>query len=83
MLQRQVLLGYTTCFRGLDLSVADIQQAILELPKAEFNELLLWLTELEAEAWEKQIEDDSSAGKLDPLISEAMEAKEQGTLLDL
>jgi hypothetical protein len=62
-------------------TVTEIQQAILELPPAEYGRLIAWLRELDWEKWDRQIEADSEAGRLDFLIAEAMEAKEKGELL--
>ena len=61
-------------------TVAEIQQAILELPPTEYGQLISWLRELDWEKWDRQIEADSEAGRLDFLIAEAMEAKEKGEL---
>ena len=65
------------------MSIAEIRQAILELPREEYDELVRWLNELEADEWEKLIERDSLEGRLDFLVEEAEEAKENGTLRDL
>jgi hypothetical protein len=35
------------------------------------------------EKWDRQIEEDSKAGKLDFLVKEALEAKKRGHLKDL
>jgi hypothetical protein len=64
-------------------TIAEIQQAILNLPEAEYDELIQWLYKLDEAEWDRQIESDSSAGKLDFLAAEATEAKQQGTLADL
>ena len=64
-------------------TVSEIQQAILELPPTEYGQLIAWLRELDWEKWDRQIEADSEAGRLDFLIAEAMEAKENGTLKEL
>ena len=60
--------------------VAEIKQDILNLPKAEYAELLEWLTELESDKWDKEIEEDAKAGRLDFLKSRALKAKRDGTL---
>ena len=68
------------------MTVAEIKQAILNLPKAESSEIVEWLYELsecEWEEWDRQIEADSKAGKLDFLKVEAEEVKRKGALLDL
>ena len=61
-------------------TVAEIQQAILNLPKVEYAEIVEWLHELEENWWDWQIEADSEAGKLDALAAEALEAKVKGVL---
>jgi len=63
--------------------LAEIQQAILVLPEAEHAQLREWFSELDWEKWDKQIEADVDEGALDFLISEALEAKEDGTLQEL
>ena len=62
------------------MTVAEIKQAILSLPKSEYAELIQWLNELEWDEWDRQIEADSAAGKLDFLKERALEAKRNGTL---
>ncbi len=64
-------------------SVSEIQQAILALPEADYVRLRQWLSELDWETWDRQIESDSRDGKLDFLITDAEEAKRQGTLQEL
>ena len=64
-------------------TVLEIKQAILDLPKAEYAELMEWLREVAEEEWDRQIEADAMAGKLDSLAAEAWEAKANGTLTDL
>ena len=55
-------------------SIADMQRAILVLPESEYVRLRNWMTELDWERWDAQIEADSEAGKLDFLADEAREA---------
>ena len=64
-------------------SVAEIQQAILVLPEEEFARLRAWLSELDWERWDRQIETDSDAGRLEFLIDEARETGALGSLNDL
>ena len=63
--------------------VAEIQQAILALPEADYLELRQWFSELDWEKWDGQIDRDSGRGKLDFLIAEALEAKKRGALKEL
>ena len=68
-------------------TLSEIQEAILSLREPEFAELKKWLSGLEAERrweeWDERIEADSDAGKLDFLVTEALEAKANGTLTEL
>ena len=64
-------------------SVTEIQKAILALPKSDYAELRQWLSELDWDRWDRQIESDSADGTLDFLIADAKEAKRQRTLQEL
>ena len=68
-------------------TIGEIQEAVLSLRESEFAELKKWLCGRESERrwveWKEQIEADSDAGKLDFLVSEALEAKSNGTLAEL
>ncbi len=61
-------------------TVAEIQQAILNLPEAEYAEIIEWLYDLEGAEWDRQIEEDSAAGRLDFLKAEDLTAIEKGEL---
>ena len=64
-------------------SVAKIQEEILALSETDYQQLKQWFNELDWDEWDRQITADSDAGKLDFLITEAVEAKEKGTLKNL
>ena len=64
-------------------SITEIQQAILVLPKDEYARLREWLSDLDWERWDKQIEVDSESGQLDFLIGEAGETDTLGSINDL
>ena len=64
-------------------SIAKIQEDILTLSETDYLQLRQWFNELDRDEWDRQIEADSNAGKLDFLIAEALEAKEKGTLKNL
>ena len=54
--------------------VDELKNEIEKLPKEEFTELVRWLSEKDWERWDKEIEADSEAGRLDFLVHEAFEA---------
>ena len=64
-------------------SIAKIQEEILALSETDYQQLRQWFNELDKDEWDRQIEEDSNAGKLDFLITEAIEAKKKGTLKNL
>lgn len=64
-------------------SIAKIQEEILTLSETDYRQLRQWFNELDWDEWDRQIAEDSNAGKLDFLIAEAIEEKEKGTLKDL
>ena len=64
-------------------TVAEIIDAVKQLNEAEKDEFLDRLREIEFEdAWDRQMEADAKAGKLDFLVQEADTATKSGTLRD-
>ena len=61
-------------------NIEDIQQAILKLSRTDYTQLKRWLSELDWEEWDRQIEADSADGKLDFLVAEASDARQRGAL---
>ncbi len=49
-----------------------IEESIADLADDEFWKLADWFVERQAERWERRIEADSAAGKLDDIISAAL-----------
>jgi hypothetical protein len=47
------------------MSVQELEKAISNLSDAEFSQLARWIDEYRAEMWDRQIEADIQAGKLD------------------
>ena len=60
------------------MSVKEIEAAITKLPVQDVTELMSWLAEHHAEAWDRQIEDDLDAGRLDALLAEVDQEYEAG-----
>jgi hypothetical protein len=54
-------------------SVKEIEQAVLGLSQAELAAFRTWFAEFDAEAWDRRIEDDVAAGRLDALADEAVD----------
>ena len=64
-------------------NVEAIKVAIGSLSETDYVALRRWLKEKDWEHWDRQIEADSKSGKLDFLIAEAKNQKEQGMLEEL
>lgn len=60
-----------------------IQAEIETLTPDDLTYLKNWINELDAQQWEKQIGEDSNAGKLDFLIEEALLEKSKNQLQEL
>lgn len=52
-------------------TVAEIESAIKKLKPQQIRAVGDWLDELREELWDKQIEADAKAGKLDKMIAKA------------
>jgi hypothetical protein len=65
------------------LKIDELKAEIESLPSEEFAEIFRWLSEKDWERWDKAIEADSQAGRLDFLVREVCEEKAKGTLKDL
>ena len=52
--------------------------AILSLPDNEFEQLKLWLSNLDYQRWDEELEKDIAEGKLEALAEEAIASFEAG-----
>jgi len=53
--------------------VKALEDAVQALPPSDLAEFRRWFAEFDSAAWDRQLEADASAGKLDALLSEAEE----------
>lgn len=53
------------------MSVQEIERAISKLPPDQLARLAEWFDEYRAEEWDRQIQSDANAGRLDVLLAEA------------
>jgi len=63
--------------------VKEIVSSIESLSKEEFEHLREWFYQKDWEEWDREIETDSEAGRLDFLVEEAFAEKAKGNLRDL
>ncbi|MEM8601270.1 MAG: hypothetical protein AAGF99_15230 [Bacteroidota bacterium] len=55
------------------MSVQELEAAIAKLPPDQLAALGEWFDEYRADEWDRQIEADAKAGRLDALVAEAQE----------
>ena len=64
-------------------SLAEIKEAIQNLPAAEFAEIARWLQDVQEDQWDRQIEADAGAGRLDFFKEQVAQARAAGTVSEL
>jgi hypothetical protein len=52
--------------------IEEIENAVAELPKEELARFREWFAEFEARSWDRELEEDAAAGRLDKLAEEAL-----------
>lgn len=65
------------------ISVELLEEQIAELDYDSFSKLRDWFVEFDQARWDKQIEADSNAGKLDFLINTGLAEYQAGKIRDL
>ncbi|MEW6352551.1 MAG: hypothetical protein AB1646_26185 [Thermodesulfobacteriota bacterium] len=65
------------------MKLEELETAVDALPEGEYREFRRWFLEKDWDRWDKEIEEDSQAGRLDFLVKEALDAKKEGKLRDL
>ena len=63
--------------------LAELETEVERLSEQDYGEFRRWFLERDWQAWDRQIEADSTAGKLDFLVQEAHDAKRSKRLRDL
>jgi hypothetical protein len=65
------------------MTVQDIENAIRQLSSEELAQLKQRIADYEWEQWDKQLERDVKAGRLDTLAQEALQDLREGKTTDL
>ena len=63
--------------------IEQVISSIELLSEQEFAKLRDWIIERDLERWDRQIERDSESGRLDFLIKEAFDERENGKLKEI
>lgn len=64
-------------------TLQEIENAISQLSSDDLSRFRTWFAEFDAEAWDRQFEDDVVAGKLDALADKALAHLHEGRCTDL
>ncbi len=64
-------------------TLQDIQTAVSQLSAQQLAAFRAWFTEFDAEIWDRELERDVAAGRLDALAEEALQALREGQCTDL
>jgi hypothetical protein len=64
-------------------TVRDIEVAVSKLSTEELSTFRRWFAEFDAEAWDRQFEQDVAGGRLDALADEALRDSREGRATDL
>ncbi len=73
------LRGYLT----LMSTVREIEEAVSQLSSQELATFRSWFAEFDGALWDRQIEEDVAAGRLDDLAKEALADFQEGRCTDL
>jgi hypothetical protein len=60
------------------MSVEELEKAVAELPPDKLAKFRAWFEEFAADEWDRQIEADIKAGKLDAMAEEAIKEHKAG-----
>jgi hypothetical protein len=65
------------------MSIAELEKAVSVLSPEELRKFRSWFAEFDMAQWDRQIEQDANAGKLDPLIEQALKDHRAGRTREL
>ena len=60
------------------MSIAEIEEAIKKLSPPDLAELAAWFADYQSQQWEKQMEQDLDAGRLDNFLDEVEQEYDRG-----
>ncbi len=65
------------------MTIRAIEKAITSLNPQDLSEFRQWYMEFDAEAWDRQIEQDAASGAIDSLADEALRKHRAGETREL
>ena len=64
-------------------NVQEIEEAVQGLEPEDLARFRRWFAEFDAEAWDRQLEEDVAAGRLDKLADDALDDLRKGRCTEL
>ena len=64
-------------------TVEEIKTAVANLSREELSDFRNWFQEYDSDAWDREIEEDIAAGRLDSLAEQAMRDFAEGRCTEL
>ena len=64
-------------------TVEDIERAVRQLSPDQLASFRAWFADFDAAVWDREIEEDAAAGKLDAFADEALREFREGRCTDL
>lgn len=58
--------------------VEELEKAVSELPPDDLRRFRVWFAEFDSALWDRQLQVDSDAGRLDALVEEALAEHKSG-----
>jgi len=65
------------------MTIDDLENAVAGLSSEELAQFRAWFIDFDSAAWDRQLERDVAAGKLDALADEAIQEHESGKTSEL
>ncbi len=64
-------------------TVEEIEVAVSQLAPTDYEKFRQWLAEYDNRLWDKEMEEDAQAGRLDALLNEGLDDLKNGRCTDL
>jgi hypothetical protein len=64
-------------------TIQEIEDAVAHLPDPELGKFRAWFSEFDADAWDREFEEDAQNGKLDRLADQALKDLDRGRCSEL
>lgn len=64
--------------KGLTMTLQELEEHVSQLPPEQLAQFIDWVKNLDSELWDKQMESDVAAGRLDSLVADATAEDDAG-----